>query len=1055
MVLSWTTGKGPQGGIHVHRVLCLATLAVAFILSSVGTAAAADPLRLDAAAAGPITLSNTKAEPQDTTAGAHSPFDVAFTLNGTGDPTTGDPIRDLQLDLPSGLLGAITSADECSLADLAAATCADETKLGSVEIDLSFMLYFVSGGVRSPGTQAPQDMRNFGSIYRIPTRGAEPARLGIVIKPSLCVFIYDPECKFPTLVGPPVVLESPVAVRSATDGGLSTTVKDIPKTVPMNATGTAEIDLMIKTMRIRLNAASGRGDAFMVNPTTCGPATTELEVTTYAGATADASPSFTPTGCENVPFDPSIAVAVDAAGADLPTGVTVNVGLPYSDDPTQIAQTQPREAIVKLPAGMELSPSIGSAGLEGCTDAQFDRGSTGPSSCPAASQIGTTRFESPLIADPVEGKVFLATPAPGGPPLRIFVVAEQSDAPDALRIKLEGRSDPDPQTGQVTTTLSNIPPLTFTEFKLQFRGGQHAVFSTPRTCGTYTTTTSFVPHSGNAAKTPSANIDIAGDCPDPNAFTPSVGVASAPTQAGSFAALQQSIVRPDRQARMRSLKLSLPPGLLGKLPGVAQCPIAAARAAQCGEATQVGTVAADAGPGPAPLRVNGPVYLSEPIDGSFASLAIVVPARVGPIDLGTTVTIARLVVRPEDQGLDVYADEIPLRQAGVAFSLRGLNLSIDRPGFTIAPTSCAPLPVSATLTSDLGAQAPATATYQATGCDKLPFAPEMDVQLRGTRERMAENGNPSLEVKVRQTEGQAGMKAVEVKLPQGIATDPEVLGQACPAALFAAGQCPKESVVGQARAVTPLLGTPMRGDVIFVAQAVGGLPDLHVLLRGELAVNLVGKVRVASNGQLITRFEGIPDVPIKEFDLRINGGSRGLLVATEDMCQRAPRVEAELLAHSDAKTAYTKRVGIPVCRSSQQVRVSSLRDGQPALRMRVVGGPRKVQAVRLTLPRGLTFNAAQARDLIRLSASGMPAGAKARARVRITSTGMELTLPGSGARTVNVLLRKGALRAAPALRSQRRPRLRFRVQVTQPGLKPRTRTSSTQPIRSVTRVVPR
>lgn len=1035
----------------MHRVLCLAALAVVFMLSSTGSAAAASLLRLDPLdAATPITMSGAKAEPQDTTAGAHSRFDVEFTVNGTGEPTTGDPIRDLRLDLPSGLLGAITSADECSFADLAAGACAPETKLGSVEVDLSFMLYFVSGGTRSAGTQTPQDMRNFGSIYRIPARGAEPARLGIVITPALCVFLYDPECKFPTLTGPPVVLESPVAVRTAGDGGLSTAVKDIPKTVPMNTAGTAEIDLLIKTMRIRLHAASGRGDAFMVNPTTCVPAVTKLEVTTYAGATAEAAPSFTPTGCENVPFDPTIAVGVDAAGADLPTGVTVDVGLPYSDDPAALAQTQPREAIVKLPAGLELSPSIGSGGLEGCTDAQFNRDSAGPSACPAGSQIGTVRFSSPLIADPVAGKVFLATPTPGSSPLRIFIVAEQSGAPDALRIKLAGSSDPDPQTGQVTTILSNIPPLTFTEFRLQFRGGQHAVFSTPRTCGTYTTTTSFAPHSGNAPKTPSTTFDVAGDCPDPAAFTPEVGVASAPTQAGSYAALQQRIVRPDRQARMRGLKLSLPPGLLGKLPGVAQCPLEAARVAQCGAATQVGTVAADAGPGPAPLRVNGPVYLSQSIDGSFASLAIVVPARVGPIDLGTTVTLARLIVRPEDQGLDVYADEIPLRQGGVAFSLRALNLSIDRPGFTIAPTSCDPLPVRATLTSDLGAQAPATTTYQATGCDQLPFSPDMDVQLRGKRERMAENGNPSLEVKVTQPEGQGGLKAVEVMLPEGIATDPRVLGQACTAPVFAAGQCPQASVVGHALAVTPLLGKPLRGDVLFVAQATGGLPDLRVRLRGELSVDLIGKVRVAPNGQLITRFEGIPDVPIKVFNLRINGGRTGLLVSTQDMCQRAPTLDAKLLSHSGATSEFTRRIGIPVCRASQQVRISSLRDGRPALRLRVAGGPRNVQTVRMALPRGLTFDTRRARRLIRLSTSGMSSSARRRAQVRVTPSGLTITLPDSGADTVNVLVGKGALRAAPSLRRQGKPRLRFRVSVTQPGLEPRTRVSSTQPIRSVT-----
>lgn len=1035
----------------MHRVLCLAASVVASIVLCTGAASAAElsaasPLSLPA-----LALSDVKAEPQDTTAGARSPFDVEFTLNGIGDPTDGDPVRDLKLDLPPGLLGAITSADECAAADLQAATCADTTKLGALNVDLDFLLYAKDATGRSKISSSPAEMRNFGTIHRVPVRGAEPARLGIVIIPAICVLIIDPECKNPSLTGPPVVLEAPVQVRTATDGGLTTVVRDVPRTVPMNAAGTYEIDLAITTMRIRLAAASGRGDAFITNPTTCVPAETLVTTTTYAGRSAEGNGAFTPTDCAGVPFAPGIAMTADAAGADLPTGVDVDVSLPYSADPAARAQTQPKEAVVQLPTGFELSPGIGSAGLEGCTDAQFARGSAAPSSCPAGSQIGTASFVSPLIAEPVDGKVFLAQPVPGGPPLRIFIVAEQSGADDALRIKLEGRSDPDPATGQVTTTLTGIPPLTFTTFSLRFRGGPHAVFSTPRTCGSFPATASFAPHSGNAAVPASADVAVGGDCPDPNAFAPAVAVATDPPQAGAFATLQTTIVRPDRQARMKSLKMSLPPGLLGKLPGVAQCPLDAAALAQCGEATRVGTVTADAGPGPAPLRVTGPVYLSGPLDGSFASLAIVVPAAVGPINLGTTVTMARLVVRPQDQGLDVYADAIPLRQAGVAFSLRALTLKLDRPGFTLAPTSCDALPVAATLTSDLGGAAPASAAYQASGCDRLPFAPEMEAQLRGPRKRMYADGNPAFEVEVTQGADQANLKAVEVKLPEGIATNPRRLAAACKAEVFAAGNCPKEAIVGSAKAVTPLLGTVLRGDVIFVAQAKGGLPDLHVQLRGQLAVDLVGKVRVASNGQLITRFEGIPDVPIKQFGLWIDSGDNGLLVATEDMCERTPRIEAEVLSHSGATTSFTKRVGIPVCRAQDEIRISSLRDGRPALRLRLVGGPRKIQSLRLKLPSGLRLDPDAVERLIRLQASGMPKGAKQNAKVEAFGSRLDITFPGTGARTVNVLLRAGALRVSPALRRAARPRLNFRVDVTQPGLDRRSSTTRKRPVRTVAR----
>lgn len=1035
----------------MHRLVCLAASFAASIVLFSGSASAAG-LGVTPQAVGPLSLSDTKAAPEDATAGAHSPFDLEFTMNGVGEPSTGDPIRDLKLDLPPGLLGAITAADECSFADLRANACAPTSELGSVSIDVDFLLYIVgAGGVRTPFPLTISTLQNFGGIYRVPARGAEPARLGIVIIPKLCTLSLDPDCLNPTFTGPPVVLESPISVRTATDGGLTTVVRDIPRTVLAREDGSYEIDIAIKTMQIRLNAKSGSGKAFMVNPTTCGPATTTLTTTTYGGRTATAAPSFTPTGCDSVPFDPGISVASDAPGADLPTAMTVDVSLPYSEDPAARAQTQPSKVVVKLPTGFELSPGIGSAGLAGCTDAQFARASTAPSTCPAGSEVGTVTFASPLIPGVVEGKVFLAQPVPGGPPLRIFIVAEQSAAPDALRIKLEGLSDPDPVTGQVTTTIAGVPPLTFTSFTLRFRGGPHAVFSTPRSCGTYTTTTAFTPHSGTADRTPSATVGVAGDCPDPAAFTPAIAVATDPPQAGAYATLLTSIARPDRQARMRSLKLSLPPGLLGKLPGVAQCPIEAALAAQCGAPTRVGTVFADAGPGPAPLRVSGPVYLSEPINGSFASLAIAVPARVGPIDLGTTVTMARLLVRPSDQGLDVYADEIPLRQGGVAFSLRALTLAIDRPGFTLAPTSCAPMPAAGALVSDLGGVGGAATTYQATGCEQLPFDPKMDVKLRGDRKRMRDNGHPSLEVSVTQEEGRAGLKEVEVTLPRGLSSDPTTLANACDPKVFAAGQCPEEAIVGHARAVTPLLGTVLNGDVFFVSKAEGGLPDLHVQLRGELAVNLVGKVRIASDGRLITRFVGIPDVPIKQFDLRIDGGDTGLLVTTEDMCERTPEIETELAGHSGATQKSTENVDIPVCRAQDQIQVSSLKDGRPALRLRVVGGPRKIQSLRLKLPPGLRINRDNVSELIRLQASGMPKGAKQKAEVEAFDTRIDLKLPGSGARTVNLLLREGALRVSPGLRRRSQPRLVFRLDVTQPGLDRRSRTTRKRPVRTVAR----
>lgn len=1033
----------------MHRLLCLAALVAASILSSAGTAPAASllgPSPLDAA--GDPVLADVEARPAATQAGAHANFDVGFRLNGLGDPTSGDDLRDLELDLPAGLLGAITAADECGFADLRANRCAAATRLGTVSTDVSFRLYSNPGTGRVQVSSAPAQVTVSGTIHRAPIRGSEPARLAIVLVPAVCVLTADPECARPTVTGPPVVLESPVRVRTAGDGGLTAVVRDIPRNLPMSdgpINGVSyDVDIAIERMAIRLLGTSGRGDAFMTNPTTCAPATTVVTATTYANTTLKASPSFTPTGCGAVPFDPAVELTSSATGADLPTEASVVVGLPYSSSPAAIAQTQPRRAVVRLPRGFELSPTVGSAGLEGCTDAQFDRGSAGPSSCPAGAQVGTVRFTSPLIAEEIPGRVFIAQPEPGGPPLRIFVVAEQSAAPDALRIKLEGVADPDPETGQVTTTLDGIPPLAFTRFTLTFRGGDHAVFSTPRTCGAYTTSATFTPHSGGADASPSSTLDVGGDCPDPATFAPSASVSTTPDQAGAFGALTTVIERPDRQARLRDLRMSLPPGLLGKIPGVPQCGLDAARAAACPDDARVGTVTALAGPGAAPLSVRGPVYLTPGIDGSFAGLAIVVPAKVGPIDLGTTVTFAKLRVRPADQGLDVDADGIPLRQGGVAFSIRQLRLELDRPGFALAPTSCAAMPVRAGFTSDLGGAASSETAYQAGGCERLPFAPQMAASLTGTRAQVGEGGHPSFEADVTQAPGQASMKSVRVTLPAGVSTDPVSLAAACPAAAFAQDACPATSVAGTARAETPLLATPLEGRVLFVAQAGGGLPELRVQLRGELSVDLTGKVRIAPTGQIVTEFDGIPDVPISRFTLRIGGGARGLLVTTKDMCTSAPKLASAFAAHSGARSERTSAVAVSACAAVGTLRISSLTKGRPAARLRVDGAGRKLSTTQLSLPPGLSLDPRRARRLVRVQAAGLPRGAKATVRVRRGR--LDVTFPRGGADRATITLRPGALRVTRKLRSARRPQLRFGLRITQPGIGPVRSTLRTRPV---------
>lgn len=983
----------------MRRLLATAGFTVAFMLTAAGQAAAIP------------SLSNGRIAVDDTTAGAHSDATISFDVDDLG-PTRapGDDLRHLDLNLPAGHIGDPNAAPACAFADLERDRCPAASRVGSTTIRADLALSAIE----------LENQRINGDVYIVPTRGTEPARLGIVLRPRIPIINVPLD---------PVALESPARVRTAGDGGLTASLRDLPRT-QSTPLGTAA--LKITRLELRLFGAAGSGQAFLTNPTSCAPAVLRVDATTYDGVNGTTSGAFTPTDCGSVPFTPGFDVGAQPAAADVPTAASATVTLPFSRDPGTRAQTQPRRAVVTLPEGFELSPTVGSAGdLAGCSDAQFDKGSAAPSTCPASAQIGTVNFSSPLVDTPLEGKVFLADPAPGAPLIRMFVVAEQSGAADALRIKLTGVVDPDERTGQIRTTLDDLPQLPFTSFRLTFRGGQHAVVSTPRACGQYTGVATMTPHSGGATAAPTGAVAIGGDCPDPAAFAPAVALGSQPAQAEWDTTVVTTVARPDRTARLANMRVSLPAGLLGRIGSVPACPVAAAGQGACPPDSRVGTVTALAGPGPAPLGVEGPVYLTGSIDGSFAGLAIVVPAKVGPLDLGSSVTLAKLFVRGGDQGLDVVADAIPTRLKGIALGIRSLQLRLDRPGFTFNPTNCTPTEVRAAFGSDLGGVAPATAPFQVTGCENVPFVPTIEAQLTGDRRDLDENGHPGLDVTVRQVENEANTSSVAVKLPAGIAADPDRLKRACPIDRFQAGTCPESSIIGRATARSPLLPAPLTGRVVFVLVPGAGLPELRLQLRGALSIDLVGKVKLDGN-RLVNEFQGIPDVPLSEFRLELDGGDRSPLVASDDLCTTRPEVDALFGAHNGKTRTRTLEVDAPSCTAAASLRITSLRNGRPALQLRADGTTKKIDQVRLKLPRGIQVDRERVRSRIRLQAAGMTRSDRRRARVTVYKTRIDVTLPGSGAKRVNVLLRSGALRVGPLTRRRSNPRLEFRLDLSQP-----------------------
>lgn len=967
-------------------------------------AAAATLLVLASPAAAAPVLLDASAAPADPAAGAHADFDLRFSIDGLGGIAAGDDLRHLDVELPPGLVGDPSAAPRCRSDALQRDACPADTTVGSVT---------ARADVDALGIVI-RDLEIPGSIYNLQTRGTEPARLGIVLRPATPVI--------PVPLGT-VVTEAPIRVRTTGDGGLTASIRNLPRTQSL---GSLVASLRLERMEMRLNATAN-GRAFMTNPTSCAPAPTVIHAQTYeTDAELTARAVFTPRDCAGVPFSPGLTLSADPAGADVPTSLAATVSLPYDASPAGRGQSTPRTARVDLPEGFELAAGVGSGGdLVGCTDAQFARTSPERARCPAGSRVGSVTFSSPLLPEPLRGDVFLATPEPGGALAGVFITADQSAADDAVRVKLVGDTDPDPRTGQVRATLTGLPPLPFTSFRLAFRGGPHAVFSTPRRCGTYAGAATMTAFSG-ATAAPRASVAIAGDCPDPAAFAPSVALAVSPSQAGADTTITTTVAVPARNARVSSMSVALPPGLLGRLTAAVPCAVADARAAACPASAQIGTVQAAAGPGSAPLSVSGPVYLTEGFNGAVAGLAIVVPAKVGPLDLGNAVTLASLAVRPDDGGLTIVAPDVPTRLRGVALAIRELRLTFAKTGFAFNATSCAQQTLTATLGSDLSATATASAPYAATGCERLPFQPTIEARMTGGRRDLDEGGHPGLSVIVRQGVGEANAKKVAVGLPEGLSADVSRLDRACPIADYDRGACPSSATVGSARADTPLLPTPLEGTVVLVRVPGTALPQLRIRLRGVIALDLNGEVTL-DDGRLQSVIDGIPDVPLSRFELYLKHGDAAPLVLSEDACSGdGPSLRGTFTAHAGGTATATATPERAACDPSTTVRLSSLRGGQPALRVRVNGQGRQVVRSSLWLPDGLAFDVDRVRDLIKIQTAG--GVKKGRAKVKVSRQHLVVTLPGDGAQRMNVVLRHRALRVGPKTRSaSSSERLRFRL----------------------------
>jgi hypothetical protein len=686
---------------------------------------------------------------------------------------------------------------------------------------------------------------------------------------------------------------------------------------------------------------------FLTMPVDCRrPLSTLLEadsilapgvLATIEAPIVDAGGNPTPmTGCESVPFDPSIEARPTTRLAESPSGLDFELKLPNNGlfDREALSETEPEKIEVTLPEGVTLNPSA-AEGIGVCSESQYkaEQAFSAPSAgCPDESKLGSINIHTPLISEQIEGSLYLAKPYENefGSLFALYLVARGPG--HGILVKQAGKVAPDPSTGQLVTTFEGLPPLPYSSVALRFREGGRAPLVSPPACGEYETVAKLYPASEpDKPYTASAPFTIehgagggacpAGDLP----FKPSFEAGSRNNLAGAYSPFDMRLTRNDGDQDLTKFSSTLPPGMIGKLAGVAKCPDAAIAQARsrtgehggqeekespsCPAGSRIGRVLAGAGVGAVLTYVPGDLYLAGPYKGAPLSVVAIVPGVAGPFDVGAIVTQEALRIDPltaEVEADGSSSDPIPHILKGIPLKVRDVRVYVDRPDFTLNPTSCDPSAAKATIWSggfdvfsaldDFPHQL--DSRFQAADCASLAFKPRLGMKLKGGTSRGA---HPALRGVYRPRPGNANSKKLVLRLPRSAFLDQAHIRTICTRVQFAAnggngGGCPKGAVYGRATAWTPLLDEPLTGPV-YLRSSNHNLPDFVAALHGIVDVEAVGRIDSARGGIRAT-FETIPDAPLSKVVVDMQGGKKGLIVNSRNLCGHKSRANAEFAGHN-------------------------------------------------------------------------------------------------------------------------------------------------------------
>ncbi len=222
------------------------------------------------------------------------------------------------------------------------------------------------------------------------------------------------------------------------------------------------IPLRLRSILVNLNRPN-----FALNPTNCKPLEVKAEVFGSEGATSTSNQYFQVANCATLAFTPKLAIRL--------SGSTKQAGNPAL---TATLTAKPGEAnIFRTQVTLPHTELVDNAHInQPCTRVQFAEGHNPGEKCPSSSILGFAQAETPLLAKPLEGPIYLRTTGrAAGLPDVVAALNGQID------IALAGRVDS--VGGRLRTTFETVPDAPITKAVLSFDGGRKGIIeNSPGLC---------------------------------------------------------------------------------------------------------------------------------------------------------------------------------------------------------------------------------------------------------------------------------------------------------------------------------------------------------------------------------------------------------------------------------------------------------------------------------------------------------------------------------------------------------------------------------------------